>query len=485
MKSMNEKISQGVLWNLASLFITRGASTIFTLFLARLLVPEAFGLIAMATVVFELANTFTNSGLGTALVRSKKVSIIDLNTVFYTNLILSGIAYTILFFSAPYIAHFYNQPNLTLLIQVTGLVVLVNAARIVQSTLFTRKMDFKSLTKANIISIIVSGALAVTAAWYGLGVWSLVIQMLSSTVISTFVLWFVSNWRPAFEFSSESFRRLFRFSRNLLIEGVLDVIYRNSYVLVIGRFFGVEATGLYFFSKKISDLISQQLTGAIQQATLPALSKIQDDNENLKVKYRQIIQLTIFFIAPVMALLSGLAPLLIPLAFKESWSSSISYLQLLCVVGALYPLHAINVNLLLVKGRSDLVLKIGLIKRGISLTLLFLAIPYGVSGIIIGQIISSVFALIPNTYFSAQLIGYSLYNQSKDFIKPFFSALIAGFVSWIFIQQGENYLFIWLIGGGLIGIAVYLVLSYLIHVEGMDLLISKFGVKNNFKRSLK
>ena len=405
-----------------------------------------------------------------------------MNTVFYTNLILSGIAYTTLFFSAPYISSFYNQPELTLLIQVTGLVVLMNAARLIQSTLFSRKMDFKSLMKANIVSVIVSGCLAVIAAWYGLGVWSLVIQMLSSTLISTLVLWFVSNWRPAFEFSNESFFRLFRFSKNLLIEGILDVIYRNSYVLVIGRFFGVEATGLYFFSKKISDLISQQLTGAIQQSTLPALSKIQDNNEDLKVKYRQIIQLTIFFIAPVMALLAGLAPVLIPLAFKESWVSAIPYLQLLCIVGALYPLHAINVNLLLVKGKSGLLLKIGLIKRAVSMILLFLAIPYGVSGIIIGQIISSIFALIPNTYFSAQLINYSLFNQLKDIIKPFFSALIAGVASWSFVNQGENFPIIWLIGGGLTGVAVYLTLSYLIRVEAMYLLINKFFIKNKFKR---
>lgn len=485
MKSMNQKISQGVLWNLASIFITRGASTIFTLFLARILVPEAFGLIAMVTVVFELANTFVNSGLGTALIRSKKISDVDLNTVFYTNLILSGIAYTIIYVSASYISDFYNQPELTLLIKITGLVVFINAANIVQSSLLNRKMDFKSLMKANIVSVIVSGCLAVTAAWYDLGVWSLVIQMLSATAVSTFFLWIVSSWRPVLKFSSESFIRLFRFSGNLLVEGILDVLYRNSYVLVIGRFFGVEATGLYFFAKKISDLISQQLTSAIQQSTLPALSQIQDDNEHLRIKYRQIIQLTIFLIAPVMALLSGLALVLIPLAFKVSWVSATPYLQLLCIVGALYPLHAINVNLLIVKGKSGLLLRIGLIKRTVSVILLFLAIPYGVSGIIVGQIISSVFALIPNTYFSTQLIGYSLFDQLKDVVKPFINALIAGFAAWCFVYQSDSFLFIWLVGGGLFGIGVYFILSCLTHAEGMELLINKFDIKNKLKRLLK
>lgn len=485
MESINRKISTGILWNLASLFMTRGASVVFMLFLARLLVPEAFGLIAMAIVVFELANTFVNSGLSTALIRSKIVSDVDLNTVFYTNFMLSGVAYIILFFSAPYVAEFYNQAELKLLIQVTGLIVFINAARIVQTAVFSRKMDFKSLTKANIFGVVISGGLAVTTAWYGWGVWSLVIQMLSTTLVSTIVLWYISSWRPKLEFSGESFIRLFRFSRNLLLEGFLEVIFTNSYILVIGRFFSAEATGLYFFAKKLSDLVAEQLTSAIQGATLPALSTMQDETEALKYKYRQIIQLTMFIIAPVMALLSGLAPVLIPFAFNKSWNDAIPYLQLLCVVGVLYPLHAINVNLLLVKGKSGLLLKVGFIKRAVSLSLLLLSIPYGVSGIIIGQIISSVFALLPNTYFSAQLIGYSLLKQFKDAIKPLVSAFVSGLLTWSFVLQAEHYLFLRLLSGGLIGSVVYLLLCYCIRAEGMVLLTNKLSAKFKIKESTK
>lgn len=485
MSSINKKIGIGVLWNLSSLLLSRGASTIFTLFLARLLVPEAFGLIAMATIVFELANTFVNSGLGTALIRSKTVSNKDLSTVFFTNIVLSIITYALLFFSSSYIASFYKQPELTLLIQVTGLVVFINATQVVQSALFNREMNFKSLMKSNVFSIVISGCLAVAAATYGLGVWSLVIQMLSSSLISAFVLWFISTWRPTFEFSKESFARLFAFSKNLLAEGVLNVIFSNSYILVIGRFFGAEATGLYFFAKKISTIVSEQLTGAIQQATFPALATMQDDNKALREKYRQIVQLMIFIIAPIMALLSGLAPVLMDLAFKESWEPSIPYLQLMCVIGALYPLHVINVNLLLVKGRSGLLLKIGIVKRAVSILILFLTIPYGVTGIIVGQIISSFFALIPNTYFTAKLINYSLVDQMRDIIKSYGSALIAGFISWLFIQQAESSTIFWLIGGGLIGLVTYLILNYFIHNEAMVLLINKFAKKTALKGILK
>jgi O-antigen/teichoic acid export membrane protein len=480
MKAMNRKIGIGVLWNLASLLMTRGASTLFTLFLARFLVPEDFGLLAMAAVVFELANAFISSGLGAALIQSKAVSNTDLNTVFYTNLLLSGLAYTALYFGAPFIASFYSQPELAILIQIMGLIVFVNAAKIVQTAVLSRKMDFKSQMKANTLSVIISGVLAVTAAMYGWGIWSLVVQMLSAAIISALALWLISPWRPTFEFSGESFSRLFRFGRSLLAEGMLEVLFQNSYVLVIGRFFSAEVTGLYFIAKKISNLISQQLTASVQQATFPALSTLQDDNVALKQKFRQIMQLMMFLIAPIMAILAGLAPTLFALLFDEKWAPAAIYLQLLCAVGVMYPLHALNVNLLNVKGRSDLVLKIGLVKKAVSLGLLFLAIPYGVVGIICSQLLASYLALLPNTYFSSRLVGYSLFEQIADVIKPILAALIAGISTLLFVTLGDESLLFWLIGGGLIGALIYLTISHLIYAEGLILLIRKLTKKGYF-----
>jgi len=470
---MNRKIGVGILWNLASLVMTRGASTIFTLFLARLLVPEAFGLVAMATVVFELASAFVNSGLGQALIRSKEVSEADLSTVFYINLLLSGVAYAVLFLGAPFIAEFYSQPELTTLVQVMGLVVFLNAAKVVQIAVFCRKMDFKSQMKANTFGVLVSGSLAVTAALFGWGVWSLVVQMLSAALVSALVLWMVSEWRPSLKFSSESFARLFRFGRNLLAEGMLSVLYQHSYVLVIGRYFSAEATGLYFLAKKLSNLMSQQLTGAVQQASFPALSTLQDDNDALRHKYRQIMQLVMFLIAPIMALLAGLASPMFTLLFKESWQAAVPYLQLLCVVGMLYPLHALNINLLNVKGRSDLVLKVGLLKKTVNLTLLILAIPYGVIGIVTSQVIGSMLALIPNTYFSYRLVGYPLADQLKDILKPVLSATTAGTITWLFVRQEVTASFLVFMCGGLLGAGWYIFVSFIIRIEGGGMCLGK------------
>ncbi|WP_417522034.1 lipopolysaccharide biosynthesis protein [Marinobacter sp.] len=463
---MNRKIGVGVLWNLASMFLTRGASTIFMLFLARMLAPEAFGLVAMAAVVFELANAFINSGLGAALIRSKEVSDADLNTVFYTNLGLSLAAYAAIYAGAPYIAAFYSQPELTALVQVMGLVVFINAAKIVQSAVLSRMMDFKTQMKANTLATVVSGILAVTAGYQGWGVWSLVVQMLSQAAVSAVILWVAGNWKPSWQFSIGSFTRLFAFGRNLLAEGLLDIAFQNSYILVIGRFFSAELVGLYYLAKKISNLIANQLTQAVQQVSFPALASLQDDNAALKYKYRQIMQLMMFLVAPAMMIVAALSPALFGVILDEKWQDVVPYLQLLCIVGMIFPMHAMNINLLKVKGRSDLVLKIGLLKKTVNITLLFLAIPYGVFGIVLSQIIASFLSLLPNTYFSEKLLGYSLSMQIKDVVKPISASVLSGAFAWWLTVELQTYPLLIVFFSGLSGVALYLISCSLMRVEG-------------------
>jgi O-antigen/teichoic acid export membrane protein len=466
MESMNRKISSGVLWNLASLVFSKGASTIFMLFLARLLAPEAFGLVAMTTLVFELSGVFVNSGLGAALIQSKEVSQKDLDTVFYSNITLSIIAYFALFVSAPWVAEFYNQSELTALVRVMGLVVLINAFRIVQVAVLSREMDFRLQMKANVVGVAISGFLAVYVAWLGWGVWSLVVQLIASSLIGCLIIWFGSEWRPSLHFSFVSFKRLFKFGRNLLLEGFLSVLYQNSYVLVIGRYFSAEITGLYYFAKKINNTISQQLTGAVQKATFPALSTMQDDDKALLDKYQKIMQIMIFIIAPIMALLGGLAPRVFELAFGEQWAGSVPYFQMLCIVGALYPLHALNINLLNVKGRPDLVLKVGLIKKAVNLTLLLFSIRYGVLGIVLSQVLGSLLSLIPNAYYSKKLVGYSLFGQLKDSLKPFVAASLAGYVAYFVAQIVVMQPIVVIFLASVAGLMAYGLVSALLKVEG-------------------
>lgn len=477
MQKMNREIGVGVAWNLLSLLLSRGSSTIFTLFLARLLAPEAFGLIAMMMIVMELAQHFVQSGLGEALIRSKVASDTDFSTIFHANLGLSALAYTCLFIAAPVLADFYNQSELTDLLRVMGLVVFLNALKVVPTAMLSRQMNFRSQMVADTSGVLVSGVLAVVVALQGGGVWSLVVQTMVNAGISALLLWYMTSWLPKLVFSGESFRRLFGFGVNLLIIGTIRILVENSQVIAIGRLFSAEVTGLYFFAKKLSHLISGQLSGAVQKATFPAMATLQDDNASLRYKYRQIIQLIMFIIAPVMALVAALASPLFNVFLGEKWSGAVVYLQLLCIVATLQPLHSMNINVLKVKGRSDLVLKIGLLKNAISLALLFSMIPFGVFWIVVGQVIHSIVSLIPNAYFTGRLIGYGMKHQTIDIAKPVLASTLAGVSSYAVIQVCDFSSFGLLLLGGGVGVFVFLMTSVIIGAEAVRMLLSKIPAR--------
>ncbi|KGJ90196.1 lipopolysaccharide biosynthesis protein [Thalassotalea sp. ND16A] len=475
MQDINRKITIGAVWNLVGLLTTHGSGMLFTLILASLLSPESFGLIAMATICFQLANAITQSGLGQAVIQSKSITEKDLNTVFYVNIAFSLITYALLFASAPYIASFYNQPELSNLLKVAGVVVVINALKVVQISILSRQMNFKLQTIANSLGMLISGGVAIYLAYCDFGVYALVAQMLVSSFVSTLFLWFGSAWRPSFMFCFESFKRLFSFGASVLAEGITGVLFQNSYILIIGRFFSVEVTGYYFIARKISSIIAEQLTRSVEQSAFPALSTLQENNENLRVKYRQIIQILMFVISPLLLFLSVCSPLLLEFILGEEWKPAGTYMQLLCLLGVLRPLHSLNVNLLLVKGYSNIMFKVGLVKKTINLILLFLTIPFGIKGIIIGQIVGSLIGLIPNTYYTVKLINYSLKEQLLDAIKPLLLAVIASCFVWLFITfLYINPLLKVIIATGL-GAVIYILTSYLFKCEGFLLIQRKFS----------
>lgn len=479
--SLDRRIGIGVLWNLVSILMSRGSSLFFTLFLARLLAPEAFGLIAMISVAFELANVLALSGLGQALIRSKTASQVELSTAFIANLGLSAVSYALLYFSAHWVAGFYGRVELTLLVRVSGVVVFFQALKLVQTAVLHRALNFRAETIANTVGAVVSGVVAVVLAYLGAGVWSLVAQMLVATGVSAGLLWLQADWRPSLKFSVPVFLVLFSFGSRLAVEGVLDALFRNSYVLVIGRLFSAELTGVYFFAKRLTDLVSNQLSGAVQQATYPALASLQEDNTILRAKYRQVLQLTVFIIAPSLLLMAALADSLFALVFDPVWSEAVPYLRWLSLAGVMYPIHALNVNILKVKGRSDLILGIGLVKKTVSLGLLAAAIPFGVEGVVVSQVIGSALALVPNTYYVNKLIEYGIGAQLMDALKPIASAVVAALFTWLVVP------FLWtgvfgLVSGAVIGVLVYLVSAALIGAEGWDITV-RFAQERNREAS--
>jgi O-antigen/teichoic acid export membrane protein len=471
--NMNAKIVGGVLWNLASLFASRGSAVVFTLFLARFLSPNEFGLLAMAAITFDVGNVLSQSGLGQAIIRSKSIDDKELSTAFFANLGLSTIVYAFLFTVAPYFAGFYDQPELALIVRVVALVVFLNAAKLVQTAIFTREMNFQIVMIANATGTVASGACAVAMAYLGAGVWSLVAQILIAAAVSSSVLWGASGWRPSITFDLAAFKRLYGFGSRLAVEGVLELIYQNSYILVIGRLFSPELTGIYFFARKVSSLISQQLTGAVQQASLPALATLQDSETALRLKYRQIVQLMLFAISPVMLIGVALAEPLVQLLFSEDWAPAVPFVQLLSLIGVLYPLHAMNMNVLYVTGRSDLVLKVGLIKKAIAVALLVAMIPYGVLAIVAGQVVSSLLALIPNAYYSKRLIGYGLRTQLSDVAKPVGAATTGALGAFIFSTVTSVDAALTLLLSSACGLVFYATVSWIARAEGLSLALSR------------
>lgn len=427
--TLAKKTTIGILWNFVEQLARRGVGLVVTLLLALFLTPEDYGLVAMMAVFLALGASLMDSGFNQALIHLKDAKQVDFNTAFYANILLGMVAYVILFGAAPWIAVFFEQPDLVDLIRVAGLAIIVNSLQVVQVAILSRNLNFKTQLKVNLPAAILSGLIAVVLAYLGWGVWALVAQMLVSAMLVILLLWVQRIWRPSLSFSITSLRQMYNFGYKLFLSGVLDTVFRNMYVIVIAKFFSATVAGLYFFAEKIKELVISQLVQSIQTVTYPALSTMQDDNVRLKAGYRKVIAMTTFLLFPAMLFLAALSQPLFEFVLPEKWWPAVVYLQLMTLAGLLYPLHAINLNILQVKGRSDLFLYLEIIKKAIIMLIFWVSFEYGVIGILIGQIISSLLAYIPNSYFSYRLIGYSVKEQLIDFIPGLLlSAMIAGLI---------------------------------------------------------
>ena len=414
--SLAHKTISGVIWNFAEQVGRQGTGLVITLLLARFLAPADFGLVAMMAVFLAIGTSLMDSGFKQALVRKEKADQVDCNTAFFANLGLGLISYTLLFLAAPLIAQFYNEQRLVWLVRAAGVAILVNAFQVVQSAILTRNLNFKAQLQASLPAGIISGAIAVILASMGYGVWALIVQMLVAASLNTVLLWKLQGWRPSLAVSREAFGAMYGFGYKLFLSGLLDTIFKNIYVVIIARIFTASIAGYYFFANKIMEIVISQLAGSIQNVTYPALATMQEDNVRLKAGYRKIVQVTTFLLFPAMALLAALAGPLFSVLLPGKWQPAVPYLQLMCIAGMLYPLHSINLNVLKVKGRSDLFLYLEIYKKIVEVIIIFISYRFGVMGILVGQIVFSALAYIPNSYFSSKLIDYPIKEQVADFL---------------------------------------------------------------------
>lgn len=423
---LRNKTINGMIWAFCDLLANYGTNFLIQIILARLLLPEDFGLIGMINVFISLSTTIVDSGFTNALIRENKSSQSDYSTVFYFNLIVSIFMYFILFAISGSISNFYNEPRIIPLIRVMGLTLIINSFGLVQRTMLIKKIDFKTQTRINLISVIISGVVAFIFVMLGFGVWGLVMQVLSKQFIQALLLCLLNKWYPSLIFNINSFKRLFKFGWKILVSTMINTLYNNLYYLIIGKLFSATELGYYTNSQKLMDLSSQSVTKAVQKVSYPVLSSIQEDNYALINGYKKIIKNSVFITFPMMFGLIAIANPFILLVFGEKWSFSIKYFQILCLGGMLFPLHAINLNILQVKGRSDLFLKLEIIRKIIAILLVTISmmLKLGIIGLLWVTVLNSIIEFFLNSVYSGKMLKYSTFDQIKDITPIFLSSLI-------------------------------------------------------------
>lgn len=417
MGDLKEKTLSGVKWNAIGRFSTQGVSFVVGILLARILSPSDYGVVGMIGIFMAIAQTFIDSGFGSALIRKQDCTDADYSTAFYFNIVVGVVCYLILFISSPLIADFFDTPILKDVVRVLSINLLLGALTIVQRARLTAAVDFKSQAKVSLVATIISGGVGLFMAYQGYGVWSLVYQHVTSTLITTIMFWVITKWCPQRLFSKESFKYLFGFGSKILSASLLHTIYSNLTTILIGKFYTPKDLGYYSRGESLATLPSSNITGILKSVTYPILSKIQDDDVRLIQVYRKYIRMTSMLIFFGMFLLAALARPLILTLLTDKWTNSVIYLQVFCFAYMFDHLCQLNLNILYVKGRSDLVLRLEVIKKTISISMIIAAIPFGVLAICISRALYTQIAVIINTYYTGKLFGLGYVAQVKDFIK--------------------------------------------------------------------
>ncbi|MFV0590520.1 MAG: lipopolysaccharide biosynthesis protein [Draconibacterium sp.] len=425
---LKQKTIHGLFWSFLDNFAKLGVQFIVGIILARILSPREFGLVGMITIFIAVSQTFVDSGFGAALIRKKVCSDTDYSTVFFFNLVIALAVYFLLFISAGAISNFFDEPQLAGLVKVLGLGIIFSSFGIIQQTILTREINFKIQTKATLIASLGSGGLAVTMALLGFGVWSLVALTVSRFAIATLFLWIWSPWRPVWVFSMRSFKELFSFGSKLLISAIIDTVYQNVYLLIIGKYFSAQDLGFYTRADQFRNLPSKNIMAVVQRVSYPVLSSIQEEKERLRSNYQKLIRSTMMITFLLMLGMVAVAKPMVLTLIGEKWEPSVVYLQLLCLVGMFYPLQALNLNMLNVKGRSDLFLKLEIVKKLFAVPVIIIGIVWGIKIMIVGMIVNSIIGYLINSYFSGQLIGYSTIQQIKDILPSFLLAIIVNVI---------------------------------------------------------
>lgn len=454
-ETLKQQTKKGLYWNFFNMFSTYGLNFCVGIVMARLLSPSDYGITAIPAVFTTVAWILQNGGLSDALVRKVDLKDEDVSTSFYYSIVVGITLYIILFFSAPLIAKFYNTPVLISLLRVTALGFLWAPLNTTQNVLLRRHLDFKTPTKISLITRVISACIGITLAYLGYGLWALVVSGLVSSFLTVVLTWFIVRWYPHTGWSKVSFKYLWNYGNKTMLSFGIDTLYRNITPIFVAKYYSPADLGVYNRAQGYAAMPSEQLTGVIQGVTFPVLSKMQNDDEALSHNYRRMLRTISFIIFPLMMLLSALARPLILALITAKWESCIILLQIICFSMMWYPIHAINLNLLSVKGRTDLLLRVEFINKIICIAILFITLPQGLIIFCCGNIVSSIISLVINTYYTGKLIQIGFWRQMKDI----FPSIILSFLLFGSVHLTNYFisnLFLQILFGGIVGVIVYI-----------------------------
>lgn len=458
---LKQKTVNGLAWSTIQNFTTHGIEFLLMIFMARLLSPKEYGLIGLTTIFLAISGTFIDSGFPNALIRKKDATNDDYSTVFIFNFLISILFFIIVYIIAPYVADFYNEPALCSILRVLDFKLILLALCSVQNTLLKKNINFKKIAKIAVFNNIICSFIGLLFAYLGYGVWALVIQTMTASILLTILLWSTTKWYPNLRFSPKTFKELFGYGSKLLISSLIDTTYGQIYPIVIGKFFSAATLGNYSRARSWGSLGSQNLTNILGNVAFPVLAKVQDDDKRLENIYRRMIRTSCFIVFPIMIGMSAIAKPLTLVAIGEKWIFSAYLLQIICFSMMWYPVHALNLNLLQVKGRSDLFLRLEIIKKTLGVCILCISVPLGIVAMCYFSIISSLITLFINTYYTGRLIDVGFLKQMRD-IAP---TLLLSMVMWIVVFFSTQFIpniYLQLIVGILIGVTIYFVSSYLL-----------------------
>ncbi|MFR3567545.1 MAG: lipopolysaccharide biosynthesis protein [Paraclostridium sordellii] len=425
-----EKIIKSLVWKLMERGGVQGIQFVIQILLARLLTPQDYGSIAIISIFITIANVFVQSGFNTALIQKKDTDELDYSSVFYLSMFVAFTIYIILFISAPLIADFYGIDNLKVVIRVISITLFFGAYNSIQNAIVAKHMEFKKLFFSSTGAVFVSGIIGIILAYSGFGVWALVAQQLVNQITISIILLFILKWHPKLIFSFERIKALFNYGCKLLVSALIDTFYMNIRSLIIGKMYSPAMLGFYNRGDQFPQLIVSNINGSIQSVMLPALSSQQDNVEKVKNMMRRGIVTSSFIIFPTMVGLAIVAKPLVSIVLTDKWILCVPFLQIFCISYALWPIHTANLQAINAMGRSDIYLKLEIIKKIIGMIILVISLFYGVYGIAVGTLISGIVSTFINSYPNQKLLSYSYVEQMKDIMPSFSISALMGIITY-------------------------------------------------------